>query len=98
MQMRTLGHTGIKVAPLMFGGNVFGWSADTATSFQILDAFVGRGYSFIDTADVYSRWVPGNQGGESETILGQWFKARGNGRRWCWRPRSASRWVRVRRG
>jgi aryl-alcohol dehydrogenase-like predicted oxidoreductase len=77
MQLRTLGHTGIQVAPLMLGGNVFGWSADSATSFQILDAFVDRGYGFIDTADVYSKWAPGNKGGESETVLGQWFKERG---------------------
>jgi aryl-alcohol dehydrogenase-like predicted oxidoreductase len=61
----------------MLGGNVFGWSADTATSFQILDAFVDRGYGFIDTADVYSKWAPGNKGGESEIVLGQWFKERG---------------------
>jgi aryl-alcohol dehydrogenase-like predicted oxidoreductase len=77
MQKRTLGNTGITVAPLMFGGNVFGWTADQATSFRILDAFVERGYDFIDTADVYSRFAPGNKGGESETILGQWFKERG---------------------
>jgi aryl-alcohol dehydrogenase-like predicted oxidoreductase len=78
MQTRTLGHTGIAVVPLMFGGNVFGWTIDEATSFAVLDAFVGHGLNFIDTADVYSRWVPGNKGGESETILGKWFKARGN--------------------
>jgi aryl-alcohol dehydrogenase-like predicted oxidoreductase len=77
MQMRALGDTGIQVAPLMLGGNVFGWSADTAMSFRILDAFVARGYSFVDTADVYSKWAPGNKGGESETVIGQWFKQRG---------------------
>ncbi len=78
MQKRTLGHSNIKVAPLMFGGNVFGWTLDEAKSFEILDAFVAAGFDFIDTADVYSRFIPGNQGGESETILGKWMKARGN--------------------
>ncbi|MHC5544635.1 aldo/keto reductase, partial [Singulisphaera rosea] len=78
MKMRKLGNTGLDVAPLMFGGNVFGWTVDEATSFRLLDAFVGAGFNFIDTADVYSRWVPGNHGGESETILGKWLKARGN--------------------
>jgi aryl-alcohol dehydrogenase-like predicted oxidoreductase len=78
MQTRALGHTGIQVAPLMLGGNVFGWTVDEAASFRILDAFVQRGYGFIDTADVYAKWAPGNKGGESETILGKWFKARGN--------------------
>ena len=77
MQKRTLGNTEITVAPLMLGGNVFGWSADQATSFRILDAFVDRGYGFVDTADVYSKWAPGNQGGESETVIGKWFKERG---------------------
>lgn len=62
----------------MFGGNVFGWTLDEAASFKILDAFVEAGFDFIDTADVYSRFAPGNQGGESETILGKWFKERGN--------------------
>jgi aryl-alcohol dehydrogenase-like predicted oxidoreductase len=78
MQKRTLGHTGITVEPLMLGGNVFGWSADQATSFRILDAFVDRGYGFVDTADVYSKWAPGNKGGESETVIGQWFQSRGS--------------------
>ncbi len=77
MQTRTLGHTNIQVAPLVFGGNVFGWTVDTEKSFALLDAFVDRGFNFIDTADTYSRWVPGNKGGESETILGQWFKRSG---------------------
>ena len=61
----------------MFGGNVLGWTADEAMSFKLLDGFVGAGLNAIDTADVYSRWVPGNKGGESETILGNWLKARG---------------------
>jgi aryl-alcohol dehydrogenase-like predicted oxidoreductase len=77
MQMRELGHSGISVAPLAFGGNVFGWTIDQARSFEILDAFVDRGFGFIDTADVYSRWAPGNKGGESETVLGEWFKKSG---------------------
>jgi aryl-alcohol dehydrogenase-like predicted oxidoreductase len=77
MQQRELGSCGLKIAPLMLGGNVFGWTADEATSFKLLDAFLGAGLNAIDTADVYSRWVPGHKGGESETILGRWLKARG---------------------
>jgi len=77
MQTRALGTSTLQVVPLMLGGNVFGWTVDAPTSFSILDAFVDRGFNFIDTADVYSRWLPGNQGGESETILGQWFKKSG---------------------
>lgn len=78
MEKRKLGHSGLEVSPLCFGGNVLGWTIDEATSFEILDTFVGAGGNFIDTADVYSRWVPGNQGGESETILGRWLSKRGN--------------------
>lgn len=77
MQMRTLGKSGVQVAPIVLGGNVFGWTADEKTSFAILDTFVDRGFNFIDTADVYSRWVPGHQGGESEAILGKWFAQSG---------------------
>ncbi len=77
MQKRSLGKSGISIAPLMFGGNVFGWTADEATSFKLLDAFVAAGFDAIDTADVYSKWVPGHKGGESETIVGKWLKARG---------------------
>ena len=77
MQLRQIGDTGIEVAPLMLGGNVFGWTIDDATSFDVLDAFVDHGCNFIDTADVYSRWKPGNQGGESEVILGKWFQRSG---------------------
>ena len=77
MQKRSLGQSGLKTAPLIFGGNVFGWTADRATSFALLDAFVKAGFNAVDTADVYSSWVPGNAGGESETILGEWLKARG---------------------
>jgi aryl-alcohol dehydrogenase-like predicted oxidoreductase len=77
MKMRQLGRSRIEVAPLALGGNVFGWTADEQTSFAILDGFVAAGLSFIDTADVYSRWAPGHQGGESETILGKWLKRSG---------------------
>ena len=75
MEMRALGRSGLKIAPLVFGGNVFGWTADEATSFALLDAFVDAGFNAIDTADVYSRWVPGHEGGESEAIIGRWLKA-----------------------
>jgi len=78
VQKRKLGNSGLEVAPLVFGGNVFGWTVDEASSFKLLDAFVGAGFDFIDTADTYSRWVPGNKGGESETIIGKWVKRRGN--------------------
>lgn len=74
---RTLGPTNIQVVPLMFGGNVFGWTADEPTAHTLLDAFVDRGFNFIDTADVYSVWVPGHQGGESEAIIGSWIKKSG---------------------
>lgn len=77
MQLRTLGRSGIKVAPLAFGGNVFGWTADEPTSFRLLDAFVDSGLNLIDTADVYSTWVPGHYGGESETVIGKWLKQTG---------------------
>ncbi len=77
MQHRHLGHTDIQIAPLVFGGNVFGWTADKATSFDLLDRFTAAGLNAVDTADVYSAWAPGNKGGESETILGEWMKARG---------------------
>ena len=76
-QLRELGRSGLKVAPIAFGGNVFGWSADENTSFALLDAFVDAGFNLIDTADVYSAWVSGNQGGESETIIGKWLKRSG---------------------
>ena len=74
---RKLGSSGLDIAPLVFGGNVFGWTADEATSFALLDAFVEAGFDAIDTADAYSRWVPGHSGGESEVIIGKWLKARG---------------------
>jgi len=77
---RPLGHSPLVVAPLAFGGNVFGWSADEKRSFELLDAFVDAGFNLVDTADVYSAWVPGNHGGESETIIGKWL-AQGGGRR-----------------
>jgi aryl-alcohol dehydrogenase-like predicted oxidoreductase len=74
MDKRSIGDSGIEVAPLALGGNVFGWTADEPTSFAILDAFVDAGGTMIDTADVYSAWVPGHQGGESETVIGRWLK------------------------
>ncbi|WP_244814626.1 aldo/keto reductase [Caballeronia sp. Lep1P3] len=77
MQTRSIGTSDLEVAPLVFGGNVFGWTADERTSFSILDAFVDHGLNFVDTADVYSAWVDGHQGGESETIIGKWFKESG---------------------
>ncbi|MDQ0462693.1 aryl-alcohol dehydrogenase-like predicted oxidoreductase [Caulobacter ginsengisoli] len=77
MEKRELGRSGIHIAPLMLGGNVFGWTADEATSHAVLDAFVGGGFNAIDTADVYSAWVPGHTGGESETVIGTWLKGRG---------------------
>ena len=77
MQLRPLGRSGLQTAPLAFGGNVFGWTADEATSFKLLDAFVDAGFNLIDTADVYSRWVPGHAGGESEAIIGRWLKKSG---------------------
>jgi aryl-alcohol dehydrogenase-like predicted oxidoreductase len=76
MQQRPLGRSGLSVPPVVFGGNVFGWTADRAASFRLLDACLERGLVAIDTADVYSTWVPGHAGGESETIIGEWLKAR----------------------
>ena len=77
MEKRALGKSGISIPPLVFGGNVFGWTADRATSFRLLDALVDAGFNAIDTADMYSTWVPGHQGGESETVIGNWLKQRG---------------------
>jgi aryl-alcohol dehydrogenase-like predicted oxidoreductase len=77
MKKRKLGNSGLEVAPLAFGGNVFGWTADEPASFALLDAFVAAGFNLIDTADVYSRWVQGHSGGESETIIGKWLKRSG---------------------
>ncbi len=76
MQKRQLGNTDIHISPLVFGANVFGWTADQATSFDLLDKFSGAGFETIDTADVYSVWAPGNKGGESETIIGNWLASR----------------------
>lgn len=78
MKINKLGNSGLEVSELCFGGNVFGWTVDEATSFQLLDVFFESGGNFIDTADVYSNWFPGNHGGESETIIGKWIKARNN--------------------
>ncbi|APG04036.1 alcohol dehydrogenase [Luteibacter rhizovicinus DSM 16549] len=77
MTLRPIGRSSLQVAPLAFGGNVFGWSADEPRSFELLDAFVDHGFNLIDTADVYEAWVPGNEGGESETIIGNWLKKSG---------------------
>jgi aryl-alcohol dehydrogenase-like predicted oxidoreductase len=77
MHLRPLGRSALQVYPLCLGGNVFGWTADEATSFSILDAWVDAGFNFIDTADVYSRWADGHQGGESEKVIGSWLKKRG---------------------
>src|SRR3954454_12176125 len=76
--LRKLGSSGLEVFPLCLGGNVFGWTADEATSFAVLDAYAAAGGNFLDTADSYSAWIDGNQGGESETIIGRWVRARGN--------------------
>ena len=78
MELRMLGRSGLKVSTLCLGGNVFGWTIDEKRSIELLNAFVGAGFNFIDTADVYSTWVPGHQGGESEAIIGNWMKSRGN--------------------
>jgi len=78
MRKRQLGRTGLEIAPLVFGGNIFGWTVDQATSFKLLDAFVAAGFNSVDTADVYSKWVPGHEGGESEIIIGEWMKRSGN--------------------
>lgn len=78
MKKRKLGNSGLEIAPLAFGGNIFGWTADEPTSFRLLDKFAAEGFDFIDTADVYSRFAPGNEGGESETIIGNWMKRSGN--------------------
>ena len=77
MQLRQLGRSDLSIAPLAFGGNVFGWSVDEQRSFELLDAFVDAGFNLIDTADVYSAWAPGNRGGESETLIGKWLKRSG---------------------
>lgn len=78
MNKRRLGKTGLEIAPLVFGGNVFGWTVDRAASFQLLDGFAAAGFNSVDTADVYSKWVPGHKGGESEIIIGEWMKRSGN--------------------
>src|SRR6266852_6798795 len=78
MQTRSLGKSGIRVSPFALGGNVFGWTVAESGSFDILDEFLRSGFNLIDTADVYSTWVRGNTGGESETIIGRWFKKRNN--------------------
>ncbi|MCS6931123.1 MAG: aldo/keto reductase [Acetobacteraceae bacterium] len=81
MRLRALGRSGIEIPPVVFGGNVFGWTADRATSFRLLDACLDHGLFAIDTADVYSAWAPGHRGGESETVIGEWLKSRPGARR-----------------
>jgi aryl-alcohol dehydrogenase-like predicted oxidoreductase len=78
MKTRKLGKSGLEISPLVFGGNIFGWTVDEAASFKLLDAFFAAGFNAVDTADAYSKWVPGHIGGESEIILGDWMKQRGN--------------------
>src|ERR1700730_15874549 len=78
LSKRKLGNSGLEIAPIVLGGNVFGWTADEATSFRLLDAFVAAGFNAVDTADVYPKWVPGNRGGECETIIGKWLKLSNN--------------------
>ena len=78
MEKRQLGRTSLHTAPIIFGGNIFGWTVDEQKSFELLDAFTDKGFNTIDTADVYSRWVPGNKGGESEQIIGNWIKKKNN--------------------
>src|SRR5580693_3033830 len=75
MEMRRLGRSALEIAPIVFGGNVLGWTTDQAMGFRVLDAFVDAGFNAIDTADSYSRWVPGHRGGESESIIGNWLAA-----------------------
>lgn len=77
MQLRSLGCSGLQISPLAFGGNVFGWTVDEALSFRLLDAWLDAGFNFVDTADVYSSWVPGHSGGESETLIGKWLRQTG---------------------
>src|SRR5512142_1987309 len=77
MKRRPLGSTGIEVAPLAFGANVFGWTVDEPTAFVLLDAFVDHGFNLVDTADTYSKWAPGNSGGESESVIGRWIERSG---------------------
>jgi aryl-alcohol dehydrogenase-like predicted oxidoreductase len=78
MKTRKLGRSGLEISPLVFGGNIFDWTTDRAASFQLLDAFFAAGFNAVDTADAYSRWVPGHVGGESEATIGEWMKQRGN--------------------
>src|SRR5574340_43263 len=77
MEKRGIGDSGLRIVPLAFGGNIFGWTVDEAQSFRLLDAFTEAGFNLVDTADLYSKWVPGNSGGESEAIIGKWLKLSG---------------------
>lgn len=94
MNLRELGRSGIRVPTITFGGNVFGWTVDQATSFSLLDALLDHQLNFIDTADVYSAWVPGNFGGESETIIGNWLQKAASVTKLFWLPRWVNRWAR----
>ena len=78
MKTRKLGNSGLEISPLVFGGNIFDWTTNQSASFKLLDAFFAAGFNAVDTADVYSRWVPGHAGGESEATLGEWMQRRGN--------------------
>ena len=97
MQTRRLGRTDLAIAPIVLGGNVFGWTADRDVSFAVLDRFAESGVAAIDTADVYSAWAPGNHGGESETILGEWMRRAETAAGSSSSPRSARRWARAKR-
>src|SRR5258706_5016089 len=97
MNKRKLGKSGLELSPLVFGGNVFGWTLDEASSFKLLDAFVAAGFNAVDTADVYSKWVPGHTGGESETILGKWLARAGNRNKVIVATRGAWKWLRTRK-
>lgn len=97
MQMRTLGTLNIPVSPVMLGGNVFGWTIDEATSFAVLDRFADRGFNFIDTADVYSSWVPGTRAARAKRSLASGSSRPASARAWCWRRSSATRWAKERR-
>ena len=94
MIKRKLGNSSLEVGPLAFGGNVFGWTADEPTSFRLLDAFVASGLNLIDTADVYSKWLPGHTGGESETIIGNWLAKRERFSAESWARKTQILWFR----
>src|ERR1700694_4697139 len=98
MEKRPLGRSGFEVAPLAFGGNVFGWTVDQPTAFRLLDAFVDHGFNLVDTADTYSKWAPGNLGGESEAIIGRWLRQGGRREKVVLRPKEGRKSPGGRRG